>query len=191
MSAPTASRGLRRYVHSKDHRPDLPQVVIGLAVTKEGIWVRVWSWRGNTSDTSVLPGGPRRDAGLAARPGRHGRRPSEARHRQRARCEDRIRDAKDTGLDRLPYADAPSNTIWLQIVLLAIDLTTWTQQLALTGEWRLARPRTLRIRLFANAARHITASRRRIIDLDPDWPCVTTVHDALKHLAWVAKLAPA
>jgi hypothetical protein len=24
-------------------------------VTKEGIWVRVWSWPGNTSDTSVLP----------------------------------------------------------------------------------------------------------------------------------------
>ena len=55
MSAPTASRGLRRYGHSKDHRPDLPQVVIGLAVAKEGIWVRVWSWPGNTSDTSVLP----------------------------------------------------------------------------------------------------------------------------------------
>ena len=55
MSAPTASRGLRRYGHSKDHRPDLPQVVIGLAVTKEGIPVRVWSWPGNTSDTSVLP----------------------------------------------------------------------------------------------------------------------------------------
>jgi len=28
---------------SKDHRPDLPQVVIGLAVTKEGIPVWVWS----------------------------------------------------------------------------------------------------------------------------------------------------
>ena len=35
--------------------PRPPQVVIGLAVTKEGIWVRVWSWPGNTSDTSVLP----------------------------------------------------------------------------------------------------------------------------------------
>jgi transposase len=35
--------GFRRYGHSKDHRPDLPQVVIGLAVTKKGIWVRVWS----------------------------------------------------------------------------------------------------------------------------------------------------
>jgi transposase len=47
--------GFRRYGHSKDHRPDLPQVIIGLAVTKEGIPVRVWCWPGNTSDTSVLP----------------------------------------------------------------------------------------------------------------------------------------
>jgi len=47
--------GFRRYGHSKDHRPDLPQIVIGLAVTKEGIPVRVWCWPGNTTDTSVLP----------------------------------------------------------------------------------------------------------------------------------------
>jgi len=33
--------GRRRYSkHSKDHRPDLPQVVVGLAVTRKGIPVR-------------------------------------------------------------------------------------------------------------------------------------------------------
>jgi len=46
--------GLRRRGHSKDYRPDLPQVVIGLAVTREGIPVRVWVWPGNTSDQSVV-----------------------------------------------------------------------------------------------------------------------------------------
>lgn len=46
--------GFRRYGHSKDHRPDLPQIVIGLAVTREGIPVRVWCWPGNTNDNSVL-----------------------------------------------------------------------------------------------------------------------------------------
>jgi transposase len=45
---------LRRYGHSKDHRSDLPQIVIGLAVTKEGIPVRVWCWPGNTNDQQVL-----------------------------------------------------------------------------------------------------------------------------------------
>jgi len=44
----------RVYGHSKDHRPDLPQIVIGLAVTREGIPVRVWCWPGNSSDMSVL-----------------------------------------------------------------------------------------------------------------------------------------
>ena len=44
----------RVYGHSKDHRDDLPQIVIGLAVTREGIPVRVWCWPGNTSDMSVV-----------------------------------------------------------------------------------------------------------------------------------------
>jgi len=44
----------RVYGHSKDHRSDLPQVVIGLAVTREGIPVRVWCWPGNTNDMTVL-----------------------------------------------------------------------------------------------------------------------------------------
>jgi len=46
--------GLRRYGHSKDHRPDLPQVVIGLAVTKEGIPVKCWTLPGNTSDMTTI-----------------------------------------------------------------------------------------------------------------------------------------
>jgi hypothetical protein len=46
--------GFRRFGHSKDHRGDLPQVVIGLAVTREGIPVRVWCWPGNTNDMTVV-----------------------------------------------------------------------------------------------------------------------------------------
>jgi transposase len=45
---------LRRLGHSKDHRPDLPQVVIGLAVTREGIPVRVWVWPGNRNDQTLV-----------------------------------------------------------------------------------------------------------------------------------------
>lgn len=47
--------GFRRYGHSKDSRSDLPQIIIGLAVTREGIPVRVWCWPGTTSDQAVLP----------------------------------------------------------------------------------------------------------------------------------------
>jgi transposase len=46
--------GLRRYGHSKDKRPDLPQVVIGLAVTKEGIPVRCWVLPGNRQDMKAV-----------------------------------------------------------------------------------------------------------------------------------------
>ena len=51
----TGEDAFRLYGHSKDHRPDLPQIVIGLAVTKEGIPVRVWCWPGSTSDQTILP----------------------------------------------------------------------------------------------------------------------------------------
>lgn len=46
--------GLKRYGYSKDKRPDLPQVVIGLAVTKEGIPVRCWVLPGNTQDMTTV-----------------------------------------------------------------------------------------------------------------------------------------
>ncbi len=44
----------RKLGHSKNHRPDLPQAVIGLAVTRDGIPVRCWVWPGNTADMSVI-----------------------------------------------------------------------------------------------------------------------------------------
>jgi hypothetical protein len=53
-TAPLREEGWRRLGHSKDHRPDAAQVVIGLAVTREGIPVRVWVWPANTSDQSVV-----------------------------------------------------------------------------------------------------------------------------------------
>jgi Transposase DDE domain len=47
-------RGFRAYGKSKDHRDDLPQVVIGMAVTRDGIPVRVWCWPGNTNDSALI-----------------------------------------------------------------------------------------------------------------------------------------
>jgi hypothetical protein len=48
-------RGRRVYSkHSKDHRPDLPQVVVGMAVTRKGIPVRVWTFPGNASDQVII-----------------------------------------------------------------------------------------------------------------------------------------
>ena len=46
--------GFRTYGKSKDSRDDLPQVVIGMAVTRAGIPVRVWCWPGNTTDSALI-----------------------------------------------------------------------------------------------------------------------------------------
>src|SRR6266568_3948915 len=42
--------GFRTHGKSKDSRDDLPQIVIGMAVTRDGIPVRCWCWPGNASD---------------------------------------------------------------------------------------------------------------------------------------------
>jgi hypothetical protein len=55
----------------------------------------------------------------------------ELRHRQRARCEDRIRCAKDTGQQNLPLKGFAQNQLWCEIVALACELLAWTQMLAL------------------------------------------------------------
>lgn len=46
--------GFRTYGKSKDGRDDLPQIVIGMAVTRTGIPVRVWCWPGNTNDSALI-----------------------------------------------------------------------------------------------------------------------------------------
>jgi hypothetical protein len=90
----------------------------------------------------------------------------ELRHRRRARAEDRIRCAKDTGLANLPLHDFAQNEIWCAIVALAADLTAWMQTLALAGhEARRWEPKRLRLRLFSIPARHARTGRRRLLHL--------------------------
>jgi hypothetical protein len=75
-----------------------------------------------------------------------GQRPDlERRHRRRARCEDRIRNAKDTGLANLPLHGFDQNRIWCALVQLAMELTAWLQILALHGhDARRWEPKRLR-----------------------------------------------
>jgi transposase len=46
--------GVRRFGKSKDHRGDLPQVVIAMAVTRDGIPVRCWTFPGSQSDQKII-----------------------------------------------------------------------------------------------------------------------------------------
>ncbi len=82
----------------------------------------------------------------------------ELRHRRRARCEDRIREGKDTGLRNLPLHGFDNNRIWLALTALASEITAWAGLLAHpqheARRWEMKR---LRHRLFtipATIARH-------------------------------------
>ncbi|HXZ72922.1 MAG TPA: IS1634 family transposase, partial [Streptosporangiaceae bacterium] len=49
-----AEHGARRFGKSKDHRDDRPQVVIAMAVTRDGIPVRCWTFPGSESDQRII-----------------------------------------------------------------------------------------------------------------------------------------
>ncbi|GAA5141659.1 IS1380 family transposase [Pseudonocardia adelaidensis] len=111
--------------------------------------------------TNTPPGGPGRQLADL-----------ELRHRRRARAEDRIRAAKDTGLTNLPLHDLAQNKIWCAIVALAAELTAWAQLLALTEHpARRWEPKRLRLRLFSVAGRLARSARRTVLHLSahPPW----------------------
>jgi hypothetical protein len=106
----------------------------------------------------------------------------ELRHRRRARCEDRIRCAKDTGLRNLPLHGYAQNQIWCQIVALACDLLAWTAMLALTGPARRREPKRLRLRLLSAAGRIVRGGRRLRLRLAARWPWTGQITTAIGRL---------
>ena len=107
----------------------------------------------------------------------------ELRHRRRARCEDRIRDAKDTGLGNLPLHGFDQNQIWCAVVQLAMELTAWMQMLALHGHQRARwEPKRLRLRLFSIAGRLARHARRTWLRLAAHAPWADLLTTALTRL---------
>lgn len=106
----------------------------------------------------------------------------ERRHRQHAHVEDRIRDDKDTGLQKFPFKEFALNEVWLEIVMLAHDLIVWTQALALDGELAKAEPKRLRYQLFHVAGKLAFSGRRAKLRLDHDWPWVAELTAAFRKL---------
>lgn len=118
----------------------------------------------------------------------HGQLPDlELRHRRRARAEDRIRTAKDTGLTNLPLHDFAQNQIWCAIVMLAVELTAWLQMLALTEqEARRWEPKRLRYRLFTIPAALARRGRQVLLHLASRAPWAQLVSDAIDRLRALA-----
>jgi hypothetical protein len=106
----------------------------------------------------------------------------ECLHRARANCEDRIRAAKQTGLDNLPFRDFALNEVWIELSLIAQDLTSWTQHLALTSDLATCEPKTLRYRLLHTAARLAFHARKAILRLQRSWPWASELAAAFARL---------
>jgi hypothetical protein len=91
-------------------------------------------------------------------------------HRGRARAEDRVRAAKQTGLENLPFREFALNAVWLELSLIAQDLSVWTQALCLDGELATCEPKTLRYRLLHTAGRLAFHARQARLRLQTTWP---------------------
>ena len=107
----------------------------------------------------------------------------ELRNRRRARCQDRIRIAKDTGLRNLPLHGYAANQIWCAIVTLASDLLAWMGMLALTShDERRWEPKRLRHRLFTIPATIARTARQAVLHLSDRAPWAHAAVDAITRL---------
>ena len=95
----------------------------------------------------------------------------ELRHRQHARVEDRIRQAKATGLRNLPCRAFNENQAWLEVVLTAVDLVAWTKLICFADVVELARCEiaAFRYRVLHVAARITRGARQIRLRIDKTW----------------------
>jgi len=101
----------------------------------------------------------------------------ELRHRQHARIEDRIRQAKAAGLRNLPCRDVAENNAWLETVLAAADLVCWSKLICFADDDVIARCEidTFRYRILHTAARLTHTGRRTNLRIDRTWTWARTL----------------
>ena len=108
----------------------------------------------------------------------------ELRHRQHARVEDRIRQAKAAGLANLPCHDFTANAAWLEIVLAAADLVAWAQLIGFIDTPELARVEinAFRYRVLHVAARVTRSARQLRLRIDATWRWAAAIATAWQRL---------
>jgi hypothetical protein len=109
---------------------------------------------------------------------------AELNHRQHARVEDRIREAKNTGLRNFPCRGWDENQAWLHALLTACDLVCWTKLLSFTGHPVLghAEISTFRNLILHVAARITRGSRQIRLRLDRTWAYAEEITQAWQRL---------
>ena len=108
----------------------------------------------------------------------------ELRHRQHARVEDRIREAKATGLRNLPCRAWNENTAWLEVVLTAVDLVCWTKKVCFADVPALAgcEIATFRYRVLHVAARITRGARQVRLRIDKTWRWAAQIAEGFTRL---------
>lgn len=113
----------------------------------------------------------------------------EALYRGRGRCERRICDAKDTGLENLPSASFAINEAWLVLVLIATDLLAWMKGLCLEGALAKAEPKRLRYTLLHSAGILVRSARQTTLRIAAGWPWADDLVAAFARLpGWSAAI---
>ena len=108
----------------------------------------------------------------------------ELRHRQHARVEDRIRQAKAMGLRNFPCHDFQANTAWLEIVMTATDLVAWTKLIGFTHDPDTARCEiaAFRYRILHIGAKITRGAGYHYLKLDRTWQWASTTAIAWHNL---------
>jgi hypothetical protein len=109
----------------------------------------------------------------------------EAQHRRHAQVENRIKDLKACGLERMPFTSFDANAAWMEMTLTAVDLLGWLQRLCLDGDLARAEPRTLRYRLLHVAGRVTRTARQHQLRLPAHWPWADQTQSAYDRLATI------
>jgi Transposase DDE domain group 1 len=101
----------------------------------------------------------------------------ELRHRQHARVENRIRQAKATGLRNLPCRAQAENAAWLEAILTATDLICWTKLICFADHPSLAKCEiaAFRYRVLHVAAQLVRSSRDLHLRIDRHWRWATAI----------------
>ena len=108
----------------------------------------------------------------------------ELRQRQHARVEDRIRQAKASGLRGLPCHRFDANAAWLEVVLAATDLVAWTKLIGFGEYPELARCEidTFRYRVLHVAARITRGARQVRVRIDASWQWAQAIADSWQRI---------
>ena len=110
----------------------------------------------------------------------------ELRHRRHAEVENRIKNLKDCGLERMPFTSFEANSAWMELTLCAADLLAWCQAVCLDGELARAEPRTLRYRLLHAAGRLVHRAGVVMLRLPDHWPWTPELAAAYSRLVLLA-----